>query len=484
MGDLDKLDYALTLAYSKSQQPDFFNAALKQYRKDGRFPWGFGIRESCMLEPTVPLKPSNTPTNRAFVSHTACLRAFEMCGYNVVTIGPEMERAFTETTLENVPLKHIKSPWKSLYVNLLDSDLEAWGGEIGKPTHPSVPYITGTGWHKLKGVYVTVHAGQIHMHYVSHTNAHSVNAVDSAQGWFGFSYCENPSMLTQSLSEDFGKILWQLAQEAVAHTSKGPLANMTKEQVDQWIMLRFSTLTIEDLQRVSKAWLEEIGQGTDGDPDKAYHFAAAVESYVSGDLIPREGNLESWLDKCISNQSNDNSDWDVIDESVQLRNREMMRKLFRIVLNAILYMNAPSADIKRKKTSDSNDTKRIKAKAKKLMDKANKATGRSARRLKEKADRELSKVRKHGYNTVLLGPSIESTISQARTKGLLIQRKGHVRKGHWHLFRVGRRVDDNGERIPLEKQGSVSKWVPPCWVGDLENLAKPKNYQFKEPRRD
>ena len=116
------LDYDLALDYSAKQTPDFFGYALEQYRKDGRFPFGLGLRTRCSLEPTVPLRPTATPVNKAFMSHTACLRAFEMCGYNVITVGPEMEKAFADTTLENVPLDHIRAPWKAFYVNLTGSE--------------------------------------------------------------------------------------------------------------------------------------------------------------------------------------------------------------------------------------------------------------------------------------------------------------------------------------------------------------------------
>jgi hypothetical protein len=58
--------------------------------------------------------------------------------------------------------------------------------------------------------------------------------------------------------------------------------------------------------------------------------------------------------------------------------------------------------------------------------------------------------------------------------------RGHVRKGHWHMFRTGRRKDASGNKIPLSQQGQLSRWIPPSVVGDQDNMIPGvREYQFK-----
>lgn len=485
-----KLNYDETLDFDRDEPGHkLFSFALNDLRSQGQFAWGINMHTGGLI-PRMPLTlPEELELNGAFVSHVASMRAFESEGFNVVTVGPEMERAFSDTLLDKVPLKLIKAPWRCFYLNLLDSDLMAWGGEVGSEIIKDTGF-QGTGWHKVSGAYVIMYGGQIHIHYCSHPNERSVNSVDSAQGWFGFSYCYNPQMIKEAFQMSMGEkaYLAKALHETYGEMyEKYDMASFSSRAHYERMMGRsLSTLSMEGIQSFAQCLRKEIDNPTgpvDGtvSEDLYQHLTDCVDSLQSGELIPKEGNLEQWLQDCVSNDWNDASDWDVDDSEVRKANREMMTKLFRVVLNAILYMNAPSADLR--KTSPSNGRTRpaITKKAKKMLAQASKMSGRPARRMRRRAERELSKVRKLGYKTIFLGPNIEETIAKAKRSGNGLPIKGHVRKGHWHLYYIGPKKDKYGNRIPDSERDQIEKWIPPTWCGDLSNLAKPKNYEFVEP---
>ena len=48
----------------------------------------------------------------------------------------------------------------------------------------------------------------------------------------------------------------------------------------------------------------------------------------------------------------------------------------------------------------------------------------------------------------------------------------HIRRAHWHGFRSGKKLADDGTPIPTEKRPFSLKWLPPIAVNlhDIGNL--------------
>ena len=59
--------------------------------------------------------------------------------------------------------------------------------------------------------------------------------------------------------------------------------------------------------------------------------------------------------------------------------------------------------------------------------------------------------------------------------------RGHVRRGHWHTYRVGPRKDEVGGKIDTALRKASLKWVAPVWVGGLSVDDKPRVYGVREP---
>jgi hypothetical protein len=190
---------------------------------------------------------------------------------------------------------------------------------------------------------------------------------------------------------------------------------------------------------------------------------------------PREGNIEEWLSACVDHPHNEESDFDPAEFS-KAEQRDMMKSLLRIIINAVLYMNSPRGEVKKSSNCTTRDNK--KQKAERLMEQAEKTSGRNRRKLVRAAQRQLQKAWLKGHRTVWIGPTIEESVSRGAREGTK-KRKGHIRKGHWHLFRIGPMKDEGGEKIANHLRGEVIHWIPPSWVGDLDDMGKPKNYQFR-----
>ena len=109
-------------------------------------------------------------------------------------------------------------------------------------------------------------------------------------------------------------------------------------------------------------------------------------------------------------------------------------------------------------------------------------SARAQRRLVKKAKRHLSKAWGN-YRTTYIGLSIEERIRevQQRQGSEGATPAGHLRKGHWHIYKVGPRKDVFGDWIPPHLQDEVLHWVAPTWCGDLDNPAPPRNIAFREP---
>jgi hypothetical protein len=78
--------------------------------------------------------------------------------------------------------------------------------------------------------------------------------------------------------------------------------------------------------------------------------------------------------------------------------------------------------------------------------------------------------------SVRLGAAIRAAYSRetvgAGVPGHHSSPRAHIRSGHFHTFYTGKRKNEEGERIPKDKQGLEVKWLPPIPVNveDIESL--------------
>ena len=147
-----------------------------------------------------------------------------------------------------------------------------------------------------------------------------------------------------------------------------------------------------------------------------------------------------------------------------------VQMFLRVVINTLLYVNSTSCETR----SGAPQDKARKELTEALGRKKHK-NGPDARKLRKKLDVLPD------YKVTWIGPTIESA---ERSDSDLTGRqgvKGHIRRGHWHTFRVGPRKTEAGEKIALEAQGKALKWIAPVWVGDGGQMDKPRVYGVREP---
>lgn len=168
------------------------------------------------------------------------------------------------------------------------------------------------------------------------------------------------------------------------------------------------------------------------------------------------------------------------DGSVQARVAESAVRMLRIVLNSALYMTSPKADLHR--SGDSRRTKLLKE-AEDLEELAQRSSGRTARNCRRRAERKHQKARRCRPPVIWIGPNIEKALQRAKSGGSRSEhskRKGHVRKGHWHMFRTGPMKDEHGVKISNELRSFVYHWIPPTWCGDLDTAHESQTHAFRE----
>ena len=442
----------------------FFHNALRVYRDNTRFlsrdgkithnarESAFGICDAGWIQPAIEFKTSmGIRAPRQSQSLAACMREFERCGYNVLTVGPAMAEAFADTSLEHVPLKYLKSPFPAFYLDLTGCGLRCWGGRPDRHVDLTEDHfevlrahgmtdedikeqqegMTGTGWHDLIGTYVVWQHDNIWLHHISKENSLSKHPLDVANGWFQFTLFEGGDALNdvrQDIIE--GRNPFETIDSTLAVLEKYPDLHLAVDK------------KIGNVEIDSEKWLQK---------------------FLTPEQLGFDG-LSKWHDG----------------EAVMAEHRQMFHKLVRIVVNSVLYLNAPKSELHIEDNVQAN-AKRMQ-KAYDLMDEAELMQGRVKRRMKRKAERQLQKARSKGYRYIYVGLSIEEKIKKLKESGEYEKRlmKGHIRKGHWHLFHIGPRKDEYGDWIPAHLQDGVHHWLPPSWVGDLDDLSTPRNYVFED----
>lgn len=184
-------------------------------------------------------------------------------------------------------------------------------------------------------------------------------------------------------------------------------------------------------------------------------------------------DLDTRVSSVLSNHYNDISDYGANGPPPALVEevKANVQAFLRVVINTLLYINSTSCET-RDATPPASERKALEdALARKKHKKS-----KDARKLQNKLN-DLPT-----YRVTWIGPTIESAPHSAlegtRTSGGV---RGHIRRGHWHTFRVGPRKTETGERIAVENQGVKLRWIAPVWVegGGIDD--KPRVYGVREP---
>lgn len=340
-------------------------------------------------------------------SMTRMTLMYEWYGQQVVVVGPRMQAAFANTSLENVPIDMLKFPHQAFYLALPENeDLMLWGGER-------------TGWHRVAGCYVVKEPlfDSLAILAWGSANEKSLNALDDATFWF-------------------------------------------RLDLDKANLEGIFTETHTD------SHIEKSLDSVEGD-------SVLTERALARDMV----NFDRAIDRVMDNAASEASD-----AGMELGRRgqsadhvktvkETARKILRIVVNTILYMNSSNAELSAPVTNDS-ERARLQAKIKGFK-KPNKKDAQILRR-------KLENLPKH--RIVWVGPTIESAADGENDLTSETRRKvsGHIRRGHWHTFLVGPRKI-NGVAVAKDARRKTLKWIPPLWVGSLKESPGPRLYGLKEP---
>jgi hypothetical protein len=146
-----------------------------------------------------------------------------------------------------------------------------------------------------------------------------------------------------------------------------------------------------------------------------------------------------------------------------------VKAFLRIAINTLLYINSTSCETK---TSDNEAQRKELEQA--LARKKHK-NGKDAKKL----GRDLDNLPK--YRVTWIGPTIETSAGSETDLTGTRSVKGHVRRGHWHTYRVGPRKTEAGEKIDAALRKSSLKWIAPVWVGSGAPEDKPRVYGVREP---
>lgn len=223
----------------------------------------------------------------------------------------------------------------------------------------------------------------------------------------------------------------------------------------------------------------KVGHGT-VDMDTACDKRLGVPELKDGSLrnIEVESrmarlDLDDRVSTVLNSHYNDISDFgtngppDTLVEEVKAN----VQAFLRVVINTLLYVNSTSCETRDATPSPGERQALTDALARKKHKKS-----KDARKLQNKLNNLP------GYRVTWIGPTIESAPHNA-LEGTQSQHsvRGHIRRGHWHTFRVGPRKTETGEKIALSKQGTALRWIAPVWVegGGIDD--KPRVYGVREP---
>jgi hypothetical protein len=372
-------------------------------------------------------------------SMTRLVLSYQWHHQQVVCVGPRMQEAFANTSLEDIPTDLIRLPHPCFYLATPESEgLVLWGGER-------------TQWHKVAGCYVAKEptANAIVILAWGAANEKSLDPLDDATFWFRL---DLDRWTEQSRSFHEQKVAF-----GPFHEDTG-LEDQFDVRLDKPRM-REALTNIEAESKLTSAVLKE-------------HRGRALVVDQGGRI-----NIDHALSSLLSNRRAEASDHEHElfqrgqTEAHANTVKETARKLMRIVVNTILYMNASNAEVSAPVTSD-NERDRLKSRLKGVKN-PRKGSGKALQR-------KLDTLPKH--RVVWVGSTIEQEVGGDRDFTSTGRRvSGHIRKGHWHTFLVGPRKID-GTPIPKEQRPSISNWIAPIWVGSLKDPSGPRTYRLREPQ--
>ena len=190
--------------------------------------------------------------------------------------------------------------------------------------------------------------------------------------------------------------------------------------------------------------------------------------------IVRQLDLDGRVSSVLSDHYNDISDVGAaegIDQSVIKEVKANVQAFLRVVVNTLLYVNSASCE-----TRDATPPEGERKALTDALSRKKHKKGKDARKLQNKLD-SLPR-----YRVTWIGPTIESAAhSPTEGEGGSRTVRGHVRRGHWHTFRVGPRKTETGEKIDLKDQGTAIRWIAPVWVEGGSPEDKPRIYGVREP---
>ena len=149
--------------------------------------------------------------------------------------------------------------------------------------------------------------------------------------------------------------------------------------------------------------------------------------------------------------------------------KAQVKAFLRVVINTLLYLNSASCETR----NADNEARR--RELQKALDRKKHKNGKDAKKLTRELD-ELPK-----YRVTWIGPTIETSVGGDTDLTGTRSVRGHIRRGHWHTYRVGPRKTEAGERIDTAMRKASLKWIAPVWVGGGVPEDKPRVYGVREP---
>jgi len=360
------------------------------------------VLQALMIDPSGRLAGMEDFAREHPATHalTRLTLMYDSAGQQVIVVGPRMQEAFAHTSLENIPPELLQLPHPAFYLATPQSEgLEIWGG-------------SRTKWHRVEGCYVAMEPtmNSILILAWGAANEQSLNSADDAVFWFRIDLDDLIHGDASNLEKKFD----------AAVTDHG-IANNAMREVE------FESKVVE---------LDLKGKALGVNLDRTI-------SDIIGDSRSEASDLGMSLHAGSS-------------AAHVSRVKETARKLLRIVVNAVLYMNSTSAEVS-DSTSRAGERARLLAELKRLKN-PRKAQGR-------KIQKKLDALPKS--HIVWVGPTIEQEVGGERDlTGAGSRRTGHIRRGHWHTFRVGPRKVE-GAAIPTQQRATTIKWIPPLWVAGM-----------------
>lgn len=346
----------------------------------------------------------------------ACMMEYRFWGQQTVVVGPEMQKAFGDTELGKVPASHLKLPFPAYWIAFPENEqMLLWGGSPNERMD-EVYGLRGTGWHRVEGAYV-LDLGHI--------------SKGKSKGLLVYLWAPNP--VDMSLRE--------------RNQALGAPTLPTDDMAHMWFSLKFEDER-EIEEQIRDTFADPLNETFDIDP------LDPMRSVYDGLSLHKE-------------------------EEVRAIASRTALMATRIIINSALYMVSPKADLMGIKSAKREE---LLNQAKDFRDQSARTSGKNSRNWRRQAENKERKAKRYKPPVTWIGPNIEGAISEGREAAERThssKQKGHVRKGHWHMFRTGRMKDDFGMKIPNEQRDYIYHWIPPTWCGDLDTKHKSHTYAFK-----